>query len=98
MHFKIELKWQISVNGSPCIALSFGLYLCTFLFLIAVLQFVIDQFLFFSSQLKGNFEEYFEEGKEQGGAYIREEKVLNETIEMSQRKKKDEASVSWSDV
>ncbi len=74
-----------------------GGYLRIFLCLIAVQQFVIDQFLFFSSQLKGNFEEYFKEEK-QGGAYIRKEKVLNETIEMSQRKKKDEAFVSWSDL
>lgn len=59
---------------------------------------MIDRFLFFSSQLKDNVEEHFEGGKEQGGAYLRKEKVLNETIEMSQRKKKDEAFVSWSDV
>lgn len=84
-------KWE-SMNSF------IGGYLRIFLCLIAVQQFVIDQFLFFSSQLKGNFEEYFYGGKEQGGAYIRKEKVLNETIEMSQRKKKDEAFVSWSDV
>lgn len=58
-------------------------------------------FLFFSSQLKDKFEEHFEGGKEQGGANIREEKVLYEMIEMSQRKnyrEKDEAFVSWSNV